>query len=257
MDFQVLGPVTVLHRDRLLPIAGARQQRILAMLLSDANRVVPTTRLIDAVWQQRPPTVRSQVQIAVSRLRKSIEQPGGDRVIDTRPSGYLLRLDGGQLDSAVFRQDIAEAQALAADGALDEASARLQRALGMWRGPALAGVRDRPVLAAWADALEESRVAALDLCFRVDLRRGLHSHILGDLTKSAEEHPTHEGIHGTLMQALYLSQRQADALDVYRRMRRRLIEKAGVEPGKQLRRLEYEILSGAAEDWGARSAELN
>jgi DNA-binding SARP family transcriptional activator len=257
MDFQVLGPVAALHDDRPVPLGGARQQRILAALLNDANHVVPVSKLMEAVWRERPTTVRSQVQIAVSRLRRSIEQSGGGRMIHTTPSGYLLRLEHEQLDSAVFQARVASGQALAARGAPDEACGELWSALRMWRGPALAGVRDRPVLKGWADALEQARVAALDLCFRVSLRAGQHARILPDLTKAAAENPMHEGIQGSLMQALYVSQRQADALSVYHRTRRRLIEQLGVEPGRQLRRLEYEILSGAAEDWAVPTPDLN
>ena len=83
----------------------------------------------------------------------------------------------------------------------------------------------------------------------MDLRLGRHLHIIGELIEAAEVNPMHEGIQGSLMQALYLSQRQADALGVYRRTRQRLVEQLGVEPGKLLRRLEYEILSGNAEKW--------
>jgi len=250
LNFQVLGPVAVQHHGRPLAIGGARQQRILAVLLNDVNHVVPASRFIEAVWRDRPSTVQSQIQIGVSRLRKALGHPGGHRLILTKPSGYLLRLDNEQqLDSKAFQHHVSVGQTLAARGALDEASARLRQALGMWRGPALAGIRDSPLLEAWADALEEARVAAWDTCFRVDLRLGRHLHIIGELIEAAEVNPMHEGIQGSLMQALYLSQRQADALGVYRRTRQRLVEQLGVEPGKLLRRLEYEILSGNAEKW--------
>src|SRR4029079_16788023 len=52
-----------------------------------------------------------------------------------------------------------------------------------------------------------------------------------------------ERLRGALMLALYRSGRQADALEVYRRGSRLLIDELRLEPGEDLRRLEHEILT--------------
>ncbi|WP_433887670.1 AfsR/SARP family transcriptional regulator [Streptomyces sp. CA-111067] len=186
MDFQVLGPVSARGGAGAVPIGGSRQQRILAVLLHEAGQVVPVSRMIEAVWRVRPATVRSQVQIGVSRLRSVIREAGGGAAIRAEAAGYLFDLGDGCLDSAAFHRDVAAARALADCGRVGEAADHLHGALGMWHGPALAGVRDRPVLRAWADALDEARIAVLDLCFRADLCAGRHGAVLGDLIDAAE-----------------------------------------------------------------------
>ena len=58
----------------------------------------------------------------------------------------------------------------------------------------------------------------------------------------AAEYPLDEQVHAQLMVALYRTGRQADALSVYRRLRRTLAEELGIDPGQALRELETAIL---------------
>ena len=48
--YGLLGPVEVRVDGRALPLPGARQRLLLAVLLVNANRVVPAVRLIDELW---------------------------------------------------------------------------------------------------------------------------------------------------------------------------------------------------------------
>ncbi|WP_327370462.1 BTAD domain-containing putative transcriptional regulator [Streptomyces sp. NBC_01217] len=160
-----------------------------------------------------------------------------------------MKIAPGQLDSKVFHEHVTMAQTLAARRSLDRAVVRLREGLAMWRGPALAGLQGSPVLDGWAGSLQEARLAAHEFCLRLELQRGRHVEIISELMEATEANPLREGLQGLLMQALYRSQRQAEALAVYRQTRERLIEELGVEPGSQLRRLEYEILSGNTQYW--------
>lgn len=227
--YQVLGPVECFRGRRAVALGGVRQRRVLAALLMDADHVVSTTRLIEATWQQPPPTAQSQIQMVISRLRRALVVGPDEHVISTEPSGYRLQAGPGQLDSAVFQEHVAAAQDLARSS-LDEAVARLRDGLAMWRGSALAGLEGSTVLDSWAGSLEETRLAAHELCLRLELQRGRHTETVGELMEATEAHPLREGLQGLLMQALYLSERQAEALAVYRQTRRRLIEELGVEP---------------------------
>ncbi len=53
MEYRVLGPLEVRDGDRSLPLAGAKQRALLALLLVHANHVVSRDRLVDDAEQTR------------------------------------------------------------------------------------------------------------------------------------------------------------------------------------------------------------
>src|SRR5215211_4580901 len=205
VGYRILGPVeAIVHGDSRLDVPPGRQQVILGTLLLEANRVVSLDHLIEAVWDERPPTTaRSQVQICVSNLRTQFAGAGVECPIVTRSPGYLVRVAEGQLDLHTFAEQVDHAEALVRQGQLAEAAELLRQALGLWRGPALGGE-------------------------------------LGELV---EQEPLREGLRGLYMLALYRSGRPADALEVYRAGRRILVSELGMEPREELRRLEAAILA--------------
>ncbi len=50
MDFLLLGPVEARERGRALPLGGAKQRALLALLLLRAGEVVSSDRLIEELW---------------------------------------------------------------------------------------------------------------------------------------------------------------------------------------------------------------
>src|SRR6202795_2413536 len=134
MDYRVLGPLEVRDGDVSLPLAGAKQRGLLALLLVHANHVVSRDRLINGLWGDAPPeTVVESVQVYVSRLRKLLPA----KTLLTRPPGYLLEIDPDALDLHRFERLFAEGRELLAGGDAGRASALLRQALELWRGPAL------------------------------------------------------------------------------------------------------------------------
>ena len=108
MEFQILGPLEVIDRDRAVVLGGHKQRALLATLLLTPNRPVPVDRLIDALWPARPPTAAANaLQFHVSRLRKLL---GDSTVIVTQEPGYLIRVDPNQVDLLRFESLVAEAQ---------------------------------------------------------------------------------------------------------------------------------------------------
>jgi DNA-binding SARP family transcriptional activator len=236
MEFRLLGSLEVAERDRSLVLGGGKQRAVLADLLLHANAVVPVERLIDDLWGASPPaTVAKSVQVYVSRLRKVL----GEGRLVTRSPGYVLRVDPSELDVARFEALVGEAR-----GAAPEVAAvRLREALALWRGPPLADLAYEPFARAEIARLEELRLVALELRFDAELATGRHAELVGELEALVAEHPLREGLHRRLMLALYRSGRQAEALEVYRRTRRVLVEELGVEPGRALQELERAILT--------------
>ena len=55
MEFRLLGPLEAVRDDRSLPLGGAKQRGLLALLLLHANEVVSRDRLIDELWPEREP----------------------------------------------------------------------------------------------------------------------------------------------------------------------------------------------------------
>src|SRR4051794_19596585 len=133
MDFRILGPLEAFDGDRTIALGGTRQRALLAMLLLHAPRVVSTDRLIDELWPGERGAEKA-LQVAVSRLRKTL----GHELIVTRPPGYELRIDAGELDLGLFQAFAAQGRAALAAGDPAAASEKLDEALAQWRGPALA-----------------------------------------------------------------------------------------------------------------------
>jgi DNA-binding SARP family transcriptional activator len=241
--FKILGPIEVSNGSTPVRIPPGRQPIILGALLLEPNRVVSIDRLIDVVWDEKPPaTARTQVQICVSALRHMFADLGVEQPIETRPPGYLLRVAEGQIDSQSFAALVAGAARAQREGQLDEAVRLLRQALDLWRGPALGGEQGA-VLRSAAVRLEEARVAALETCIGLELRLGRHQLVIGELGGLVDEFPLQERLRGQLMTALYRAGRSAEALEVYRSGWRIMVDELGLEPGEELRQLETAILN--------------
>jgi DNA-binding SARP family transcriptional activator len=235
MEFRILGPLEVSGSDGPLPLGGAKQRALLALLLLNANRVVGRDWLVDGLWGERPPeTAVTTVQVYVSRLRKVL--PGGTLV--TRPPGYLLVVDDGNVDVQRFERLVREARG--AEPA--RASALLCEALALWRGPPLAEFREEPFARVDAARLEEMLVAALEQRVEAELALGGHGEVVAELEALVVRHPHRERLRAQLMLALYRSGRQTEALAAYRDARSALDE-LGVEPTAKLKQLERQILA--------------
>jgi DNA-binding SARP family transcriptional activator/tetratricopeptide (TPR) repeat protein len=224
--FGLLGPLEVVVDGRPVELRGQKRRALLALLLLEANRVVASDRLIEALWEGQPTaTAAKALQVYVSQLRRLL---GRDR-LQTKSPGYLIRVEEGELDLLRFR-------ALRDGG-------RLREALALWRGPPLAEFTYQPFAQAEVARLEEERLACLEQRIEHDLAQGRRvEQLVGELEGLVREEPLRERLRALLMLALYRSGRQADALETYRRGRDTLVERLGIEPGPHLRELQQAIL---------------
>jgi DNA-binding SARP family transcriptional activator/tetratricopeptide (TPR) repeat protein len=246
VEFRILGPLEVVSDDGLVEVRGAKVRAVLALLLVRANHVVCADRLIEDLWDARPPaSAAATLQTYVYQLRKSLPP---DSLL-TRPSGYMLQVAACELDALRFEHSLAEVTRCD-DASPEWVAARLAEALTSWRGPALADWHG----AAWAQPeaarLEGLRLAAIERLTDARLSLGEHASLVPELEAQVAVHPWRERLWGQLMLALYRSDRQADALRALGRLRRHLGEELGIEPGRELVRLEEAILSQRPElDW--------
>ncbi|MEU9577156.1 AfsR/SARP family transcriptional regulator [Streptomyces chilikensis] len=243
-SFRILGPLQVHGTGGPLRVPPGRQEVILAALLLEANRVVGTGYLVDLIWEDVPPeTARTQVQICVSRLRKLLAGADAEVSITTRAPGYVLHTDERNVDAALFTAGVSRARRLRERGETERSVEELRAAVALWQGDCLPGLDSGP-LANKARQLNEERLTAVELRIQLELALGRHDRLVGELQMLTHEHPLRERLRGQLMQALYWSGRQAEALEVFRTGRRLLDEELGLEPGRELRELESAILTG-------------
>ncbi len=243
MEIRLLGPLEVRSQGRVVAVAGRRLRLLLAVLALQAGQVVSAERLIDLLWEEAaaPADPANALQALVSRLRRALDS-AGERLV-SRPSGYLLALEPEQVDAIRFERLCRDGHAAFAAGRHAQATATLREALALWHGPALADFTGEPFAAANAARLEELRLAAVEDRIAAELRLGGHAGLVGELETLTAEHPLRERLHALLMRALYAAGRQADALAVYQRVRAALAERAGLDPGPELRQLEAAILA--------------
>jgi DNA-binding SARP family transcriptional activator/tetratricopeptide (TPR) repeat protein len=236
--FQLLGAIEARVDGRALELGHLRQRCVLAVLLLDANRPVPVGELVDRVWGgHAPQRSRETLYGYVSRLRNALAAAGDVRITRQAP-GYLLTVDPGTVDVHRFHRLVAAVRGVPDAEAGLEA---LEQALSLWRGPALP-MLDTPWLNDVRAALDRARFGAELDRNDLALRSGRHARVLDAMAAAAAVHPLDERLAGQLMLALYRTGRQGDALDCYHRVRRRLRDELGVDPGAALLRLHGQIL---------------
>jgi DNA-binding SARP family transcriptional activator len=244
MDVRILGPLEVSQSEEPLLLASARQRIILAILLLNANRVVPVSRLIDAVWGQDPPrTARGQLQICISAIRRSLSEIGATGAIVTRHPGYALQLTGGFFDAVTFERFLADGRGAIQEQRLDAAVGAFREALSLWRGKALADI-DSGLVQSAAHRLDELRLVTTEELLSVELSLGRHHEVISELLELVACYPLRERFRAQLMIALSRAGRQAEALESYREARTMLADELGLEPSRELRELERDILRG-------------
>ena len=245
---RLLGPVDVFVAGVPAGVSQPGLRILLAMLALSANRVVPVSALIDALWQENASRQREKnLHVQVHLLRRRLAELEPDRSksrIVTAPPGYMLALADAELDVQSFASLATQGRVLAAAGHPAAASDLLGQALKLWRGPALGDVADAcPRLVAEAAGLEEQRLAVLEDQSDADLAAGRHADLAGRLPGLIAQFPLRERLRAQLMIALYRCGRQSEALAAYQQARDFLCEELGLDPGPQLQSLQRQILA--------------
>lgn len=251
-EFRILGPLDVTHDDQTLTPTPPKIRSVLALLLLRANRIVSVESLIEELWgTDSPRSAVTTVQTYIYHLRRLFAGHGlgseDNPLITTRPAGYQITTEPGQLDAVAFEELLGRGRDALDDGSVPEAAELIKLALDLWTGPALADVPQGSLLQAHAVHLDELRINAMELRIQAGLKLGRHHSLIAELRSLTHEHPLNEWFHGQLISALTRSGRRGEALQAYQDVRHVLSDELGVDPSPALQNLQRRVLSvGAA-----------
>jgi DNA-binding SARP family transcriptional activator len=254
----VLGPVAARLAGAHVDLGTPKQRALLCALALSLGRPVAVDTIVDLLWgDDPPPGVAGTLQSYVSGLRRVLEPTRERRrpaeTLVTVAPGYALRLapeatDVGRFVALVGAQHrlmagapLIGATSLSRD-VLTGAVARLDEALGLWRGRPYAELDEALDAVAERARLDDLRLVALEDRAVASLALGHHATVAGDLEALTSAHPLRERLWGLRAVALARSGRQADALDALSTVRGVLADELGLEPGIELRELQTAIL---------------
>ncbi|MEU6605321.1 transcriptional regulator [Streptomyces shenzhenensis] len=221
-----------------------KPRQVISLLMLRHNTVVQASELVDELWPELPPpSAVTTLQTYIYKFRKLLLKQGLGNLLQTQPGGYSLTIPPSSLDVSLFERQAEEGQKLLQRGESGAALACFEQALALWRGPALADVETGGRLFSYVTRLEELRFRILELRIEADLENGRHRELISELKALVLAHPLHEHLHGLLMLALHRSGRRHEALEVYQSLRQKMIDELGLEPGKELARLQHTLLS--------------
>ncbi|SBT54494.1 AfsR/SARP family transcriptional regulator [Micromonospora narathiwatensis] len=244
MRFRILGTLRI---EDAPGVSGRRTSMLAAMLVANVNKSVSVDRLVDAVWEKRPPvTAREQVQNCVSMLRRGFGGANGV-TISRSGRGYQLNADPSEIDAHCFERDVRAAAEHLAAGQPEAGVATYRDALALWSGPALDGL-DGVELRAHAHRLDELRAAATERLIETQIELGRLDEAVADLRCLTRLNPTGERFMVLLVDALLLCHRHPEALAAYRDFARSLADELGTRPGPAARAAERRIHEALRDD---------
>jgi DNA-binding SARP family transcriptional activator/transcriptional regulator with XRE-family HTH domain len=243
---QLMGPLAVWLDRSPVALGGPGQQAVLALLALTPRSVVPRVTIIDMLWPAGPPAnAVNVVQTYVSRLRRVLDPvPSplrGGGLLALAGVGYRLQVEPDQLDLMAFGRLTEAARAADLSKDYELACSLFEQALALWHGDPLAGtelLRGHPSVT----ALARSRTETVLHYARAASAAGRHEQVLAPLWELAGREPLNEPAHAHLMIALAGSGRQAQALAVYERLRRRLDNELAMRPGPDLIQAHQRVL---------------
>lgn len=240
--YRDLGPLEVWEDGTSLEIGGRTSRAVLALLLINAGRPVPVSKIIDALWEQQvPPAARQTVYYLVHCLR-GVLQSAHTEVLHTRAGGYVLDVETAEVDSRSFLDLLVEARAAVAAQRWEVADLRYRQAERLWRGEAFEDLADHSFVVAGAASLSETRVQARIECIEANLRLGRNHELLPELEELCRAHPLRERLAELRALVLYLCGRLPEALDELHSLQRRYWTELGIGPSPRVTLLQRAIL---------------
>ncbi|TDC38650.1 AfsR family transcriptional regulator [Micromonospora sp. 15K316] len=243
MGFQILGTLNLTDGRDAAVLQPSKPTILLAALLLRPNVVVSVSSLLGAIWgEQQPAAAKAALQTCVLRLRRLFTKHGiAGNAIESVPGGYRIIADAETLDLLRFRRLIRSAET---EPDLESELHSLTEALGLWRGALLANVPSDVLRRDEVPRLTEEWLRASERVHDLKMALGRSREVLPDLWRTARSYPGHERFAEQLIEALYRTGRQTEALVEYRNVKQYLLDELGLDPGPALQRLEATILRG-------------
>jgi predicted ATPase/DNA-binding SARP family transcriptional activator len=237
----LLGPVELRRDGERIALPGGKTTELLIRLALEAGRTIRSERLIDDLWgDEGVGTAKNTLQSKVSQLRKALGDPD---LVKGGASGYSLALDPSTVDAIEVCRLAELTSTLLAAGESGEAFRSSSAALEMFRGETLVDAGEAEWIRPHRARLVEVHEQLIEDAMSARLEMGAAAELIGELEALVQLHPLRERIRGQLMLALYRAGRQADALRAYQAARTVLGDELGLEPGRELQRLEGAILA--------------
>ncbi|MEU2181911.1 AfsR/SARP family transcriptional regulator [Streptomyces thermolilacinus] len=253
ITISVLGPLRLSVNGVDVTPTAPKQMQVLALMALNEGQVVTASSFVDELWAERPPrSARTTLQTYILHLRKLISKAFKDEsavvrdILLTRQGGYLLRLPTAPFDLRQFNEFSTEGRIALSQGEPNRGSQLLRKALSFWQGPALVDVPTGSILEPKVRGLQAQHQIALECRIEADLQMGRYDDVIGDLATLTAQQPLNENIHDQYMRALHLAGRRSEALGVFHRLRKNLMDELGLEPSEQAQRTQQVILNSAS-----------
>jgi DNA-binding SARP family transcriptional activator len=258
IEFRLLGPVQVWIDRKSVHIGPPLRRTILAVLLVEANRLISTERIVDAIWGERPPPAARDVLAShIARLRHTLAATGA-HLPRGSAGGYRLEVGTDLIDLHRFRGLLRRSHA-ATSG--PDANTMTRGALDLWRGEPFTGTVG-PWLPQVAASLTQQWLAAFLDHADWEMSHGRAHLVVDELVDLAARFPLDEKLLAAQMIALSDTGRRSDALLCFENTRRRLADELGVDPSHALQATHRAIINGgrpvtAANPTGSLNASPN
>ena len=212
-NLRLLGPVGLDRADSPVDLGQPKQIAVLVALALQAGEIVSTDRLVDLLWDGRPPrTAAHSVQIYVSGLRKVFGSSPGSPQIETRAPGYRLVVEPGTIDVDRFERNVQRGREYQRSGDPAAAVETLRAALALWRGQPLTDLSYAQFTQPYIARFSELRRESVEALVAAELAAGYVAEALTRAESLVADDPLRDRAVELWMTALYRSGRHVHAL---------------------------------------------
>lgn len=248
MRLRMLGRFEIEKDGDRVTVASAPVRGLLAALMLEEGRAVPTNLLIESLWDRPPRSATSNLRVHIAHLRRQLSAVCpllAARLVTLRgngSTGYALRAEGAELDVTQFRR-------LSSRGDLDrreeryaDAERTLTEALALWRGPIGLDCTASAKLRSRLETLGELRLSVQERLAAVRIMLGATTDLLPEINDVLSVAPLREASWANLVRARYLAGDVDGAFQTWSRAAQALRNELGVDPADDLRHLQNAML---------------